>query len=81
MRVIGLLGLLSVLSMFAYSRVASAPSGMALGADRPVMLTPLAAVEGGGNLSERLSQYVYLHQARHESVPVNVMAGVTTCPQ
>jgi len=79
-RAIGLLGLLSVLSMFAYSRVASAPSGMALGAERPVMLTP-AAVEGGGNLSERFSQYVFLHQARDESVPVHVMAGVATCPQ
>jgi len=79
-RAIGLLGLLSVLSMFAYSRVASAPSGMALGAERPVMLAP-AAVEGGGNLTERLSQYVFLHQARDESVPVHVMAGVATCPQ
>jgi len=80
-RAIGLLGLLSVLSMLAYGRVASAPSGMALGADRSVMLPPPVAVEGGGNLSERLSQYVFLHQTRHESVPVNVMAGVTTCPQ
>jgi hypothetical protein len=38
------------------------------------------AMEGDGNLRARLSEYVFLHQSRHESIPVRAMADVKACP-
>ena len=82
MKTIGLFGLLSLLSILAYSRIASAPSEAAQGPDRTVtMPAPVAmAGEGSGVLSASLSEYVFLHQTRHESIPVRAMADVKACP-
>jgi len=67
--------------MIGFDRVAGTPSEAAQGPD-PRSATPAAAVIGGnGKLPARLSEYVFLHQARPESVPVNAMAGATTCPE
>jgi len=66
-----LLGLLSFLLLFAGNQeIAGGP-----GANRSV------AMEGGGNLPARLSEYVFLHQARHEGILAHAMTGVTTCPE
>ena len=43
--------------------------------DAPVVM------EGTDDLSARLSEYVFLHKTRDESAPVQVMAGLNTCPQ
>jgi hypothetical protein len=42
------------------------------------MLAPVA-VEGSGNLPARLSEYVFMHQNRNESIPVHGMADVKAC--
>ena len=83
MKTVGLFGLLSLLSILAYSRIASAPSEAAQGPDRSVtMPAPVAmAGEGSGVLPATLSEYVFLHQTRHENIAVRAMAGVTTCPE
>ena len=79
MKTIGLFGLLSLLSILAYSRIASAPGEAAQGPDRSVTMLAPVAVEGRGNLPARLSEYVFLHQTRHESIPVRALADVKAC--
>jgi len=79
-KTIGLLGLSLLLSILAYSRIASAPSEAAQGPDRSVTLPAPVAMEGDGNLGLMLSEYVFLHQSRHESIPVRAMADVKACP-
>jgi len=79
-KTIGLFGLLSLLSILAYSRIASAPSEAAQGPDRSVTLPAPVAMEGDGNLSVVLSEYVFLHQSHHESLLVRAMADVKACP-
>ena len=81
MKSIGLLGLLFVLLMVAYSKVEGGPGEAAQGPDRPVALAALPDTESSGRLPERLSEYLFLHHARYEFLPVHAMAGVTTCPQ
>ena len=72
----GLLGLLSFLLLFASNQeIAGGQSAAGPGANRSV------AMEGGGNLPARLSEYVFLHQARHEGILAHAMTGVTTCPE
>lgn len=81
MKTIGLFGVLAVLLLFAFDRVAGTASEAAQGPD-PRITTPAAAVIGGSvKLPAELAEYVFLHQARPESIPVNAMAGVTTCPE
>ena len=76
MKTSGLLGLLSFLLLFASNQeIAGGPSAAAPGANRSV------AMAGGGNLPASLSEYVFLHQARHEGILAHVIAGVTTCPE
>jgi len=79
-KTIRLLGLLSLLSILAYSRIAFAPSEAAQGPDRSVTL-PAVAMEGDGNLPAGLSVHVFLHQTRYEYIPVHAMAGVKACPE
>ena len=81
MKTIGLFGLSLLLSILAYSRISSAPSEAAQGPDRSVTLPAPVAIEGNAGLPAGLSEYVFLHHARHENVPVHAMAGVTTCSQ
>ena len=77
MKTIGLLGLLSFLLLFASSKeVAGGP-----GANRSITLQSPVDMEDGGNLPAALSEYVFMHQARHEGIPVHAMAGVTSCPE
>ena len=72
----GLLGLLSFLLLFAGNQeIAGGPSAAAPGANSSV------ATERGSNLPARLSEYVFLHQARHEGILAHAMTGVTTCPE
>jgi hypothetical protein len=78
-KTIVLFGLLSLLSILAYSRIASAPSEAAQGPDRSVTMLAPVAVEGSGNLPARLSEYVFMHQNRNESIPVHGMADVKAC--
>jgi hypothetical protein len=78
---IGLFGLLFLLSILAYSRIASAPSAAAQGPLQSVPQTAPAAMEGGDTFPAGLSEYVFLHQARHDINPVHSMAGVKTCPE
>ena len=74
MKTSGLLGLLSFLLLFASNQeIAGGPSAAAPGANRSV------AMAGGGNLPASLSEYVFMHQARHEGILAHVMTGVTTC--
>lgn len=80
MKAIGLFGLLSLLSILAYGRIASAPSEAAQGPDRSVTLPAPVAMEGDGNLSVMLSEHVFLHQSHHESIPVRAMGDVRGCP-
>ncbi len=81
MKTIGLFGLLSLLSIVAYSQVAGAPSEVAQGLDRAVTLPAPAAAGSNDNLPAGLSEYVFLHHARHESIPVHAMAGAMICPE
>lgn len=81
MKTIGLFGLLSLLSIVAYGRIASAPSEAAQSPDRSVTGPAPVAMEGSGNLPAGLSEYVFLHQTLYENIPVNAMAGVTACPE
>lgn len=76
MKTRGLLGLLFLLLLFAsIQEIAGGPSAAGPGANRSV------AKEGGGNLPARLSEYVFLHQARHEGILAQAMTGVTTCTE
>ncbi len=79
MKTIWLLGLLSLLLLVVYSKVAGAPSGAVHGPERPVAMTAPLVMQVDDILSERLSEYVFLHQTRHESIPVHAMAGAATC--
>jgi hypothetical protein len=79
-KTIGLFGLLSLLSILAYSRIASAPSEAAQGPDRSVTMLAPVAMEGGGTLPARLSEYVFLHQNRQEIILVRAVADVKACP-
>ena len=80
MKTMWLLGLLSML-MVSYNLVASSPRAAAQGPDRPATLPGPVAIEGNAGIPEGFSEYVFLHHARHENVPVHAMAGVTTCSQ
>lgn len=72
----GLLGLLAFLLLFVGNQeIAGGPSAAAPGANSSV------ATEGGGILPARLSEYVFLHQARHEGILAHAMTGVTSCPE
>jgi len=77
---IGLLGLLFVLLMVAYSKVEGGPGEAAQGPDRPVALAALPDTESSGRVPERLSEYLFLHQSRDENLPVHTMASVKACP-
>ena len=71
MKTSGLLGLLTFLLLFAGNQeIAGGPSA-----------NSSVATERGGNLPARLSEYVFLHQARHEGILAHAMTGVTTCPE
>ena len=74
----GTFGLL--LSIVACGRVGGAPNEVAQSPDRSVTLPAPLAMEGNGELSARLSEYVFLHKSRHENAPVHVMAVLKTCP-
>jgi len=82
-KTIWMFGLLVLLLTVAYNKVSGAPSKAAQGADRSVIMpAPVAmAGEGSGVLPPELSEYVFLHQTRHESIPVHAMAGVKACPE
>ena len=79
-KTIGLFGLVSVLSILAYSRIASAPSEAAQGPVRSVTLPAPIAMDGDGILSAMLSEYVFLHWSHQESIPDRAMADVKACP-
>lgn len=81
MKTIGLLGLLPLLLIVAYNKVAGTPSEAAQSPDRSVTMPAPAVVGSSGNLPAGLSEYVFLHQTRHESIPVHAMAGVKACPE
>jgi hypothetical protein len=81
MRTIWLVGLLSTLLIVAYNKVASAPSDGAQSPDRSVTTPVPVAMGSNGNLPAGLSEYVFMHQARYESIPVHAMAGVKACPE
>jgi len=73
-RAIGLFGLLFSLSLLGYSRIASAPGEAAPGSGGSVTLPALVAMEG-------FSVHVFLHQTRHEDIPVHAMGGIRACPE
>ena len=70
MRAVGLLGLLLLLSLLGYSKIASAPNEAA-----PV------ATAGSGVLSAAFSVHMFLHHTRDEHVSVHAMAGMRACPE
>ena len=70
MKTTGLLALLSLLLTIAFNQVAGMPREEAR-----------AALESGDPLPALISEYVFLHQTRYESVPVHAMAGVKSCPE
>lgn len=81
MKTIGLIGLLSLPLMVAYGMIAGTPGEAAQGLERPVSMPAPAAGGGNGKLPAGLSEYVFLHHARHESTPVHAMAGAAAiCP-
>jgi hypothetical protein len=75
------LGMMSLLLIVAYNNVGGAPRAAAQGPDRPVTLAALADTGSGGSLSERLSEYLFLHQTRDENPSVHAMVGVKACPE
>lgn len=81
MKTIWLFGLLALLLTVAYNKVAGAPGEAAQSADRLVTLPAPVAMDDSGNLPAGLSEYVFLHQTRHEYIPVHAMAGVKACPE
>jgi len=81
MKAIWLVGLMSMLLIVAYSKVASAPSDGAQGPDRSGTTPVPVAMESNGDLPAGFSEYVFLHHARNESIPVHAMAGVKACPE
>lgn len=76
-----LLGMIALMSIVAYSNVGSAPRAISQGPDRPVAMAALADAGGSGGLSARISEYLFLHQARDENLPVHAMAGVKACTE
>ena len=74
-----LLGMMSLLLMVAYNNVGGAARAAAQDAERSTTLQALADTGSGGKLPERLSEYLFLHQSRHENLPVHAMAGVKAC--
>lgn len=75
-----LLALLSLLLIIGYDKVAGMPRAAIAGADQPLAI-PTAAMEGGGKLPARISEYVFLHQTRHEGFVVHAMTGGKACPE
>jgi hypothetical protein len=79
MKTTWLIGLLSLLLMAVYGKVAGGPSEAAQSPNQPATMAAPAAMEGSGELPAKLSEYVFLHQTRDENIPVHVMAGVKAC--
>jgi hypothetical protein len=80
-KAVGLFGLLLLLSLLGYSKIASAPTEAARGSDRPVTLPAPVATERRGVLPAGFSVHVFLHQTRHEDIPVHAMAVMRACPE
>lgn len=81
MKTIWLVGLLSLLLIVAANKVEGDPSAAARNPDGSITLPVPVAMGSNGNLPAGLSEYVFLHQARFESIPIHAMAGVKACPE
>lgn len=80
MKTAWLMGLLSLLLMAVYGKVAGGLGEAAQSPKRPATVPARAAIEGSDNkLPAGLSEYVFLHQTRDENIPVHAMAGVKAC--
>jgi hypothetical protein len=77
----GLFALFSLLLTIAFNQVAGMPREEARGPDQPIAAPAQAVMVSGGPLPALISEYVFLHQTRYESVPVHAMAGVKSCPE
>ena len=81
MKAIWLLGLMSMLLMLAYDKVAGMPGQLSQRLDWPVAPAGPGAGEDGTALPAEISEYLFVHQTRDEILPVHAMAGVKTCPE
>lgn len=81
MKTIRLFGWLSLLAMVACGRIEGAPSKAAQNPVHSVTLPAPAGMDDGDKLPARISEYVFLHHARYENIPVHAMAGVKSCPE
>jgi hypothetical protein len=80
-KTMGLIGLLSLLWIGASNKVEGGPSEVAQNPDRSITVPGPVAMESSGNLPGSVSEYVFLHQTRFESIRVHAMAGVKACPE
>jgi hypothetical protein len=69
-KAVGLFGLLLLLWLLGYSKIASAPTEAAP-----------AAMAGSGELPAGFSVHAFLHHTRDEHVSVHAMAGIRACPE
>jgi hypothetical protein len=74
-------GWLSLLSMVACGRIEGAPSEVVQNPGHSVTLPAPAGMGGGGKLPAGISEYVFLHHARYENIPVHALAGAKSCPE
>lgn len=81
MKTLWLLGLMSLLSIVAYNKVAGGASDGAQSPGRPGAAPEPVFMGSDGALPVSLSYYVFLHRTRQESIPVHVAAGVKACPE
>ncbi len=79
MKSIALVGLLSLLLIITYDALTGAPAKSAGVLGQAVPGAALAVMAHSGELPANLCEYVFLHQARQESLAFHAMAGVTAC--
>jgi hypothetical protein len=76
-----LFGLLSLLLLVACESVTGAPGNSARSLAQPAAPVPAPTVMArSGELPANICGYMFLHQARQESLAFHTMAGVTACP-
>ena len=80
-KVLWVLGMLSLLLAFTYGMVAGEPGEAVKDAGPPTAMLTSVVAGDGGQVSASLTEYVFLHQNRHEDMRIHEMAGMTACPE
>ena len=79
MKMLWMIASISLLLVIAYNNVRGAPREAAQNTEPPVATPVAAGIGSDDKLSPKLSEYLFLHQTRYESIPFHAMADVNAC--